>query len=539
MVQAQQWQRLQQTALRLSKAAASSKDKDKDAVSDLTFWWSMQAYSLMAGDASVPGYQLALPLAQRMIAKQLESKPLGKNSDEVVYLYAHILQRQGAAGRAEALKLLSENETGRMLRKRSATLAALRREMLEQQNEWKTVYVEGLHALQDGDRNWATVEETVGAALKVTQQETAGTLRDLEEYFSANHGDRTLHLAALYTIKQAIDMDSSGGMQLKDARLVVRVKAYFDRFSTKGCTYEDLEPYAFLLNGDDKAALSRHLETASKAPDGPFASLDALYRCMNAVKLHRAIENSAACTAETEAKHASQYLQLYLSALPLGEDLPKTEMQPADDFALMTVQALLHASALSRASGQHLWQTYLSHAVAILKAGLHHSPKGYRLRILLIRVLLQFGAVDAARSQYDEIGIKGIQNETLGWILSSRFASLRFLLQSGSHQERDFEASMRRMTSVWSEGRSQVPAMVAKAFEHGTFSRVRICRATFLSEPRMLRSVLIFLLLLYTPASLIGERDCRLWRTIRKLDRAAPTRNRHLPSPCNRCNSPR
>lgn len=458
LVQVNEWQKLQQNALRLSKI---SNDQD------LFFWWSMQAYSLISEDSSLQGHQLALPLAQRMSAKQLELKPLGEHSDEVAYLFASILSKQGGNSLRDALILLSQG-TGKKLCERSMTLAILRNNILGQLNEWSTLYEEATAAIESGDRNWATVETAVKAAVALKTNETMSEIEEKCDQWAERHSkDRTMRLAPFYLRKE-------GQQTGKEKKSILELfMAYFNDFASKACTFEDLEPYLTLLSAQEAALLREQLNEAMRRPDEVFSSLDDMYRTMNAVKITRTIQPADAITDSTEMQLGCLYLQLYLSALPLGSDLPKTEMQPADDFALMSAQALVHASFLLREANEPAkWLAPLQIAFAVLQIGLQHSPKAYRLRILLIRLLFQFGAVDAARVHFDAIGVKGVQFDTLGWILSNRSSLSQIMLPPGSEEENAFAASVKRMSSVWNDGRHQVPAMVAKCFEHGTFSRV-------------------------------------------------------------------
>ena len=77
-----------------------------------------------------------------------------------------------------------------------------------------------------------------------------------------------------------------------------------------------------------------------------------------------------------------------------------------------------------------------------------------------------------ARKEYEEIGVKSIQHDTLGWVLSSRGAFASSLLKAKSQQEEAYATAVRRLQVVWKEGRSQVPQMVCKSFESGIYSRV-------------------------------------------------------------------
>lgn len=465
MVKAKEWQKAQQTSLRLHKLI-STKDKSNDDY----FWSSMQAYSLIATDSSLPGSQLALPLAQRMIAKHLESHPIGPRSDEIMFLYITILRKMGEPQRKNALKLLNSEERGRELCKRSMTLAMLRYELMEECEDWQTIYDEAITALEEGERNWSRVQEAVKAAIHID------SLKDIESRFvklsETKTKDRTLKLAPLYLIKAVRDArkeDSiSSALNLLDLFLF-----YYKSFSTKACAYEDLAPYVPLLSEQEVQSALQVLQVDAKPPAGrSFADMSSLYVNLNACKLARLMLPKVATTVESELQSGQDFFALYLCAIPLGKDLPKTEMQPADDYALLSAQTLIQASVMQRESGDKSANVSFLLAIVILSTALRYSPRGYRLRVLLIQLLRQFGNADLARKEYEEIGIKAIQQDTLGWILASRSSTIISQLNPDSQEELSYTTAVSRLQTVWKEGRTQVPPMVAKAFASGIFSRV-------------------------------------------------------------------
>jgi N-terminal acetyltransferase B complex non-catalytic subunit len=465
MIKAKEWQKAQQTSLRLHKLV-STKDKSNDDY----FWSSMQAYSLIASDSSLPGSQLALPLAQRMIAKHLESHPIGPRSDEIMFLYITILRKMGKPQREEALRLLNSEERGRELCKRSMTLAMLRYELMEECEDWQTIYDEAITALEEGERNWSRVQEAVKAALHFN------SLKDIETRFvklsEIKTKDRTMKLAPLYLIK-AVREAGKANSALSILNLLDIFLSYFKSFSTKACAYEDLAPYVPLLSEQEVQSALQVLQQDAKSPASrSFADMNSLYLNLNACKLARLIQPKVDTTVESELQSGQDFFALYLCAIPLGKDLPKTEMQPADDYALLSAQALVHASVMQREFGDKSASVSFLLAIVILTTALRYSPRGYRLRVLLIQLLRQFGNADIARKEFEEIGIKAIQQDTLGWILASRSSSIISQLKSDSQEEQSYTTAVRKFQTVWKEGRTQVPPMVAKTFASGIFSRV-------------------------------------------------------------------
>ena len=74
-------------------------------------------------------------------------------------------------------------------------------------------------------------------------------------------------------------------------------------------------------------------------------------------------------------------------------------MQPADDLALLSAQALVSAYVLSSND-----TAYLHQAVALLEFACGKSNKGYQLRMLLIRCYSILGELNHPRASLDRAG---------------------------------------------------------------------------------------------------------------------------------------
>jgi N-terminal acetyltransferase B complex non-catalytic subunit len=85
-------------------------------------------------------------------------------------------------------------------------------------------------------------------------------------------------------------------------------------------------------------------------------------------------------TPELELQRVDRYLQLYLQGLKLGENLPETEIQPADDFVIIFAQTLVNVWKLT---GD---ESYLYRATVTLEFALTKSQQYYQIRLLLIRI---------------------------------------------------------------------------------------------------------------------------------------------------------
>lgn len=96
-----------------------------------------------------------------------------------------------------------------------------------------------------------------------------------------------------------------------------------------------------------------------------------------------------------------------------GKDLEATDLQPADDLALLAAQCYVSAWELSQYDGQ-----YLELAIGLLEFALRKSRYRYQMRILLISLYRVAGAPLMALKHYIMLDIKQVQLDTLGhWAL--------------------------------------------------------------------------------------------------------------------------
>lgn len=142
-----------------------------------------------------------------------------------------------------------------------------------------------------------------------------------------------------------------------------------------------------------------------------------------------------------ETDRATLYTHQYLEGLKLGANLPPTELQPADDLAILAGNVFV---SLWRISGD---QKYLYNAVGLLEFALTKSKQSFQTRLMLIRIyrllgktslrlfdhLLRFrftGASSMALEHYRVMQIKQVQYDTLSHFILSR-ASTFSLASSG------------------------------------------------------------------------------------------------------------
>jgi N-terminal acetyltransferase B complex non-catalytic subunit len=138
-------------------------------------------------------------------------------------------------------------------------------------------------------------------------------------------------------------------------------------------------------------------------------------------------------TVDQEGIRAADFVREYFEALPLGKDLPKLELQPADDLAILAAQVYVNMFAQDSAVA------HLHNAVVILEFASKKSPQSYQIHLALVRIyrllgmfvkfrpflcrcLISFllGAPQLALDHYRLLNVKQVQNDTMSYLILSR-----------------------------------------------------------------------------------------------------------------------
>ncbi|GAA5947657.1 hypothetical protein JCM3775_005249 [Rhodotorula graminis] len=243
------------------------------------------------------------------------------------------------------------------------------------------------------------------------------------------------------------------------------VEEYVARFGTKACCFDDVRPYLEVLGDEDAAALR---DVLREVAGGAVQTIPAATKVINAHKMLRFL--SGETTAEGEKAAADEFVRRYFEVMPLGKDLPTTELQPADDFALLAGQALVSAFHLSHD------RTCLERAIVLAEHALQHSKYKYQLRLLAINVLRLVGAHSLALAHYRTFGVKNVQHDTLSHVVLARAATFAVEQGAGGGKGAQAQAGVWEhalATEAWYVGGTREAGdMVVKAFSYGAYVKV-------------------------------------------------------------------
>ncbi|KIY72188.1 actin cytoskeleton organization protein [Cylindrobasidium torrendii FP15055 ss-10] len=419
-------------------------------------YWSVMSAVLQANASSTPENmrKLLYQLAHRLISS---SPTPSFQHAERFHLHLTILRELGLQD--DALKLLG-NEIGQYICLTSLSCNEIRREILSDKG---LTVEEGSRAeklIEGGDRNWLEFVAVLEAVFAPRPEE--------ESFSTADEVARVRQLLEEVTTKDG-SSDRSGPLALLDlekrcrthnfatGRMIALLKEYFEKIGSKACCYEDLVPYV-QLEGEELSEWTAYLQGLASS----YSPLEDLQRLINCHKLLRYNLSSDAITVESETALASTYSQQYLEALPLGKGLPDTELQPADDLAILSGHAFVNLWTLTKD------ETYLWNAVSILEYGVSRSRPSYRMRLMLIRIYRLLGAPQLALEHYRLMQIKQVQHDTLSHFALSRSAPFS-LASTGdlTYMSEHIEASNIYVTNI-----TDTSEYTVRAFTQEKYSQI-------------------------------------------------------------------
>ncbi|KZP19497.1 hypothetical protein FIBSPDRAFT_920120 [Athelia psychrophila] len=402
------WKAAQQVATKMHKQFRE----------DRYLYWAVISTVLQANDASTaPAMRnLLYKLANRLIATS--PSPTHLSSDRF-HLHISILRELELYD--EAHRLL-DSDIGKHICATSLLCNEVRRDIWRQKGLLKEEAAMALTRVENDDRNWleflsildgtfsdVTVPEgtEVDEAAKSQCSEAIATTREFMEKIAEKDktGDRSGVLALLELEKRA----RANGLSSDESAMVGLMERYFHLVGDKACCYEDMKPYISLPEAD----LPRWTSFLESIPVSS-SSISEYRRSINVDLLLRYTLSPAELTAEAELARGHKHLAQYLEGLKLGASLPSTELQPADDLAILAAQVFVNVWKISED------EAHLYNAASILEFGLTKSTQCFQMRLLLIRIYTFLGAPSLALDHYRAMGVKNVQNDTLSHFILSR-----------------------------------------------------------------------------------------------------------------------
>lgn len=435
---------------------------------DRYVFWGIMCTVLQANDpmTAVDMREILLKLAHRLILASW--KPTEAHADRL-HLYVTILQQLGLY--KDARELL-ETESGRFLCSRNLACDYLRRDIMKAggwQKEEADVAEQRI--LEKRDRNWLEFISILDATFlpstlsNGTHHESSSSLpsdfaqhkEKMRELFAKVAEDDGSHdRAGWLGLMELERLSAIHGAPSEDSRLLDLLKRYFHIFGDKAASYEDLRPYTDL--DSDSSDWMTFLEGMTHSP----SSGATLRRSINAHKLLRYGLDGARLTVDQESSRVGNLVHEYFEALPLGRDLPKLELHPADDLAILASQVYVNMFALDNTVA------HLHNAIVLLEYALKKSPQSYQIHLELVRIYRLLGAPQQALDHYRLLNVKQIQNDTLSYLILSR--STNFSLAATG--DLTYASECLESSHIYFSNSQETAEFVVKAFSMEKYSQI-------------------------------------------------------------------
>ncbi|KAJ6596969.1 actin cytoskeleton organization protein [Mycena vulgaris] len=450
------WKAAQQIATRMHKQFQE----------DRYIYWSVISAILQANDPmTAPNMRsLLYKLAHRLVTSS--PTPSYVNADRF-HLHLSILRELELFDEA---RTLLESDIGKNICSASLSCNELRRDiwrlhgLLEDEGRKAE-----LRITEQNDRNWLEFLSVLDATFPSTlskQDQDSDQLTKLDplrlaktqELFTRlaaqdGHKDRSALLALLELEKRALLHGTSNDTN----RMVDLMKQYFEEIGDKACCFEDLKPY-LALDADGSKRWMSFLQSLTPS----FANTNDLRRLINSHKLLRQNLALDDLNISAESDRATLYTQQYLEGLKLGASLPMTELQPADDLAILAGNVFVHLWKMSND------EKFLHNAVALLEFALTKSKQSFQTRLMLIRIYRLLGAPSMALEHYRIMQIKQVQHDTLSHFILSR-ASTFSLAASG---DLTFATECLEASQIYLSNTQDTGDYIVRAFTGEKYSQI-------------------------------------------------------------------
>lgn len=417
----------------------------------------MHQLTRQSARAAAPGSTLTLQVAARLLGDCKVDDAAFNEETLWLYLYFHKLLGQP---RLEEVLPLFDRERPRKLLNNSLALQFLYRECCSMCESYVRIQKDCDSRIASGDRNWAVLEACIDAGIAADKGK--GNALDLKRFkvlLEAAEKDkwsnRGSYLGVIRLHQAAVQSDLAvSSLEKRLNKNVAKLLCdYYTRFSTKLVCFEDVRSYMLDLDAEDSDLFLRHaisLRADAKTPD-------AINRFINAEKVAVYLRRSHSSADALNTSYRT--LEAFAETMQHSR-LPDTEMQLGDDLAVLSIYNLIDAEMIPTTST-------MANAAVIAAYACSQSPRGYRVRILLARLLTHLGCVKAAAEQYAPLGLKAVQLDTASHYVFSR--ALAFGDTAARPLEDDW---LRSLKEFFASSNVEIPEAVATAFKHGKLSQV-------------------------------------------------------------------
>ncbi|KAK9767724.1 mitochondrial distribution and morphology, variant 2 [Basidiobolus ranarum] len=450
MVRANDFKGQQQASLKLHKTFKHNK----------YLFWTVMSLILQAKDNES---QRALfnTLSERMMKKAAEEGRLETTED--VHLYLAVLLSQGKD--ADALGVI-EGDLGSRC-KADMELHRIKLELLAKLNKWEQIIDISKKKLIENYDDWNHYQYYFSSLMNIVKanpekkndliEEAKKFLGEFVAKASATSSPkRGPFLSMLEFEKELINE----GTVTDNSHLIELIVQYFDKFGSKFCCFEDLQPYLNLVPKEQaQEIIKRFMDSVPKIEkDDKSNSIKNIQRNINIKKVERYVGLYSEFSTEQAVEHVNELVKAYTAALEYGRGLEETEKQYGDDYILLATHTLVDTWKRSDDPG------FLFQALVLLENALKKSIYNFQFKFLAIRLYQILGVFQRGLELYKSMDIKHIQLDTLSHMIVESGADLGLSEQ--------LVGVIYESLGIYSSNATETPEMIVQAYKYGTYSKI-------------------------------------------------------------------
>ncbi|KAH7045463.1 N-acetyltransferase B complex non catalytic subunit-domain-containing protein [Linnemannia elongata] len=424
---------------------------------DNYMFWAIMSITLQGQNVPAGQPNVFYSLAERMMAKQNTEGKV--QTIEELQLYLIILLGQKDR-HADALALL-EGEIGvKTKATENVELRHLRNELLIKTGRWKDARDATALILKENSDDWRTILqyfETIFLPVQDADLRDSENLKEARAFTAEQVKNETKNPKRGPFLAQ-IELEHRVQEKIGDNKTTVLelLVAYFGKFGSKTCCFEDLSNYISKLDKEDAKEFCKRLrDTYGDKSD----TVKEISMQINLARFERFIGNFSHLNSTETNALVNRFWKLYEEALPLGKDLEETERQYGDDYAIMAAHLLIDLHKETKSYFPLLNATFM------LEHALNASKHNYQMKLVLIRIYELLGAYNCAIGIYSTMAIKNVQHDTMSHFITDRATTFGLFNEAlsqlyGAHE-------------IYHSNEAETPEMILQAYKYSTFSKMQ------------------------------------------------------------------
>ncbi|CAO3632493.1 unnamed protein product [Cunninghamella echinulata] len=417
---------------------------------DKYLFWAIMSLALQGQN----GNALSYTLAERMMAKAQEENRL----TEVEHMRLYLLILMDQKKDEQALKLLDTPLGEKALRDPEVCQIKVELELKNQQ--WDQVKLSSEKSLKENSDdwiNWLAYFDAHFGDNSMDQELIRQFILSLQQLtLNSNDLKRGPFLAEL-----ELDYRLDQLKKLDEQIVLNHIIAYYERFGSKNCCFEDLQTYIQFLKNDKEKSIS-FIQTLQKSitdDNEKSKKIKNTYKQVTIYKIERFLDLLPRKDLEKGLTYVDDLWKKYQDVLPLGEGLEKTEYQYGDEYVVLAGQMLFDLYLEFKNN------TLLIQAATFLEMALEKSIYNFQIKLLLVRIYIELGVFSRTLAIYKTMDIKQIQFDTMLHYYTDRLISLGCF--------NDLESYFYESLSIYRSNDVETPDMQVQAYKFGTFSKIQ------------------------------------------------------------------